>query len=283
MSTPTIVFFAVSLLAFLLAAGCALRGWRKSDPALYRIARRATETSAVLLVATIAARWAHIGRLPLTSSFDVINVFILMTAGIVIATQFTAPHKILSAFYLPPIAAIALLNVFLALRLMSETPRDIESIFLLFHVGMVFLAYAFFFVASLTSIAYLVHVRQLKVGSAATQTGRLPPLAQLDTLLYRLIATGYPLFVLTLILGVCWALFGKDKDQLGARWWLSPKIIMSVFTVVLYAVSFHLRRLGVLRGPKLAYLIVFGFNAFFVVYLLLSLLGLSGYNFWGQA
>jgi ABC-type transport system involved in cytochrome c biogenesis permease subunit len=282
MGTIAIVLFAVSLVALVSAAACALRGWTKSDPGLYQIARRTTEAGAVFMIATILVRWSQLGRPPLTGSFDVINVFILMTVCVVIATQFTTPHRILSAFYLPPVAGIAALNVVLALRSLSETPRELESIFLLFHVGMVFLAYAFFFVASLTSIAYLVQVRHLKIASATAQPNRLPPLEQLDTLLYRLIATGYPLFVVTLILGVCWAWFGQDKDKLGAQWWLSPKIIMSVFTVVLYAVSFHARRMGVLRGPKLAYLVILGFNAFLVVYLLLTVLGLSGYKFWGQ-
>jgi hypothetical protein len=51
--------------------------------------------------------------------------------------------------------------------------------------------------------------------------------------------------------------------------------------VALYAVSFHSRQFGSLRGPKLAYLVFFGFTFLLAVYLVTGIFQVGGASFWG--
>jgi hypothetical protein len=53
--------------------------------------------------------------------------------------------------------------------------------------------------------------------------------------------------------------------------------------VVLYAVAYHGRSAGWLRGPKLAMMLVVGIGGLLVTYLGLEILELTNYNFWGGA
>ena len=76
---------------------------------------------------------------------------------------------------------------------------------------------------------------------------------------------------------------GQGPDELGVRWWLSAKILFAVFMAGLYSFSFHSRRLGLLRGQKLAYVMVIGFGAMLAIYLLLSVTNLKDAGFWSSA
>ena len=51
--------------------------------------------------------------------------------------------------------------------------------------------------------------------------------------------------------------------------------------VALYSTAFHGRRIGLLRGQKLAYLVSVGFTVMLGSYLVLGLMNLQDYNFWG--
>ena len=280
MVQAAIAVFILALVAYSAAAFFAIISWRSGEGRHLSLAKWFTQGGAGLLILLFALRWSHWHMLPLTNSFDFINVFALMTSCIVIATQWLTPYSILSIFYLPPVAAICLMNAFIASRYFLEPPRELQGLFLLVHVGLALFAYALFFVASLTSAAYLVQVRHLKRPAGQGFVHQLPPLERLDKLLYGLVKLGYPLFAFTLVVGVVWA--WRDRDLLGPSWWLSPKIAMSFFMAMLFSASFHTRRFGILRGPKLASLIFFGFNVLLALFLLMSLLGLRNYNFWGQ-
>ncbi len=100
----------------------------------------------------------------------------------------------------------------------------------------------------------------------------------MDRLLFHLIRVGYPLFAFNLLLGLFWVWY--QPELLGDGWWLSPKIVLSVFAAAFFALCFHARMWGWLRGPKLARFIFVGFSSLLVVYLCLSMLRLSNYNFW---
>ena len=184
----------------------------------------------------------------------------------------------LLVFYVPPVACVALVAAYKVLTAWGgEPPKDLASVPLLLHVGMVFLAYALFFVASLSSAAYVYQSRQLKRHQTTGLFRRLPSLEQLDTTLFRLVRLGYPIFVFTMLLGLVWAF--REHQLLSAAWWLSPKVFLSYMILGVYAVSFHGRSLGILRGPKLAYFVCVGFGSLLLISLLLRVLQLSSWHF----
>ena len=85
----------------------------------------------------------------------------------------------------------------------------------------------------------------------------------------------------TLVVGGFWVWY--EGQNLSPTWWLSPKIFMAVAMLVFYAFTFHARAAGRLRGPKLAHIVCYGTGTLIGIYLVLALLDVLNYNFYGDA
>jgi len=185
------------------------------------------------------------------------------------------------AFYTPALAIIALLNGVAGVESLSEAPKQLEGYILVyFHIGMVFLAFSLFFVASLTSMAYVRKVGSLKNPGKNTVAKRFPSLELLDKNLFNLIKAGYPIFAITLMLG--YFLAWNQREELGANWWIAPRIILALFMVIFYSASYHIRKKGLLRGPKLAYAVFYTFVFLFMAYVVIELMEKGGYGTGGS-
>ena len=274
--------FYLAVAAYLGAAALSLRYLRGADIRVLFYAKRVAAIGNVFLLLVFLLRWWEHRQTPLTNAGDSISLFLILCTGIMLTVQRREAMRPLLCFYLPALAILALVAAFVAPPYLKEPPnQELNDALLTAHVGMVFLAFALFFVASLTSMAYAFQAQHLKRHKTIGLFQRLPSLEQLDRTLYRLISVGYPLFVVTLIFGLGWA--WADRELLGPYWFFSPKILLSILMVTFYAVSFHIRRIGLLRGPKLAYLVFFGFSSLLAAYLVLGLLKLGTYNFWETA
>ena len=251
---------------------------RADKEGMQGVTQRAIAVAAGLLFAAFCLRWASYGRIPLTNMVDIVNLLLVMSTVIVLVLVRREPLHPLVCYYAPPLAALSLINVLLGFNKLHQEPKELNDVFLAVHVGLAFLAYALFLIASLTSLVYIVQARRLKAPQTTARTAKLPPLEFLDATLYRLITWGYPFFAITLILGFIGAYL--YPDELGARWWLSAKILYALFMAALYSFSFHSRRLGLLRGQKLAYVMVIGFAVMLVIYVLLGVTGLKDVGFW---
>ena len=238
-------------------------------------------TGNVLLLLVFGYRWAHYGLVPFTGLGDSLNLLIVMCTGIVMVVQRDHTMKPVMMFYIPAIASIAIVNAVLSPASLSEAPMALNGIVLSIHVILVFLAFASFIVASVTSSAYVVKAQSLKRVKTGPFSHRLPSLERMDKTLYRLIGFGYPIFAITLVLGFLWAY--QQRAELGEGWYGSPRIILALVMVLFYAGSFHVRRWGLLRGPKLAYM-VFGMSVLlFLAYLGIELAQIGGYSFGGES
>lgn len=279
MAIVTSISFYLATAAYLAAAGLSLMFARGADDAVLNRAKRTAAAGNVLLAVVFVVRWSQWGLLPMTGFTDSLNLFVIFCTGIVLTVQRNPTMKPLLVYYLPALALLSLVSASVAHQHLGESPKALNSAFLSFHVGLVFFAFALFFVASLTSMGYMVKARHLKQRDMSRFQRLLPSLEQLDRTLYGLISVGYPVFVVTLALGFVWA--WADRELLGPTWFLSPKIIISFVIVGLYALSFHTRRFGLLRGPKLAYLVFFGFMGVLIAYLALNWLEVAKVTFWG--
>ena len=251
--------------------------WRESSRFL-AWARTLSIGAAVFVAVVVALRWAVWGRVPLTNPVDILNLFLILCTVIVLIVQARKGMGALICFYLPPLAFAAILNGLLAHRYIELPPKELRAFFLIVHVGLAYLAYALYFIASLTAVAYLVQARNLKLRRITGLFQRLPSLEQLDGTLYWLISVGYPFFGVTLILGLYWS--WVDRDLLGAQWWLSSKVVLSWLMVIFYSVCFHVRRRGLLRGPKLSYLVAGGFGGLMSIYIVAQAFNLGAHSFW---
>ncbi|MBX7256702.1 MAG: cytochrome c biogenesis protein [Candidatus Hydrogenedentes bacterium] len=277
------IYGTFSLAFFLYVASAATAGWylHSGGKRILRVTHVLVMIGSVVLATTIALRWIAWGRLPLTTMADALNLFIVLTSLVVaIVAHRGAQHAIL-CLYTPPLVALFTVNAVIAFSDLHSEPKELNGAFLAVHVGLAVLAYALFFVASITSIAYVVQARGLKQIRTSGLVKKLPALEQLDKTLYFLIALGYIFFGITLVLGMIWAYI--DRDALGPYWFLSPKIFRAAFMVLLYSTAFHARRRGQLRGQRLAYLVFVGFTIMLAGYLVLGLFDVQDYNFWSTS
>lgn len=105
-------------------------------------------------------------------------------------------------------------------------------------------------------------------GDAVAQwLGGIPPLAKLDVLTYRFIATGLPLLSLGIITGAMWA-----RQAWGAYWQWDPKETASLVSWIVYIAYMHLHLRRQWRGLRCSWIAVIGFATIIFCYL--------GVNLW---
>ena len=115
----------------------------------------------------------------------------------------------------------------------------LKSNWLLIHVVTAFLGYAAFALAFGTAVLYLVQDRRPRPA--------LPPLSQLDRLLYRATVLGFLLLTLGILTGAVWA-----ESAWGRYWSWDPKETWSLITWLVYATLLHARLLKGWQGRRIA-------------------------------
>ncbi|HOE67137.1 MAG TPA: cytochrome c biogenesis protein CcsA [Candidatus Hydrogenedentes bacterium] len=278
MTALTITAFATGLACCLAGSVSAMAYLRRNALGSLRVARAMAWLGAAALTITFAVRWATWGRVPLATAGDSINVLTLLSLTITLIISRGPLMRGLLAFCLPALTLVYAINAAVFHVFLAQTPKTLHGLPLALHVGLALLAYASFFVASLTSMVYLLQTAWLKRRRVAGLMMRLPSLEQLDKTLYQLIGYGYPAFLATLILGVAWA--HRDPELLGPHWWLAPKIVAAFVMAAFYAFCFHGRRNDLLRGRKLALWVFFGFTTLLAAYIAMSLSGVREFHFW---
>ena len=234
----------------------------------------------MLLVSGFLLRWHTWGRIPLTSSTDVLNLLVLLTTLIMLFVAYRDHIPALLVFYLPPVMLIMCATAMTVGNNLHIPPRPFPGVLLAIHVGLAFCAYSLFFTAAMTSMAYLFQTNRLKDRKMAGISLRLPPLERLDQSLFRLVRCGYPLFVATLVLGGIWA--ALQPSVLGTHWWMAPKVVLSFISALLFAGLFHLRRMGRLPEPRLAQAVFWSASTLLILYFALEMVHLRTYSFWGN-
>lgn len=232
----------------------------------------AAATGNTLLLVVFILRWYEWKLIPFTGLGDSLNLFLILFTGIALTVQRGKFMRPMLTFYLPALGIIAILVAVVAPRFLADAPKgELNGLLLTIHVGLVFLAMALFFVSSLTSLGYIYISYRLKAHTTSGLIHRLPSLEQLDKTLFRLIAFGYPTFVITILFGIAWAF--SNPELLPPQWYLAPKYLFTASTLILFAASFYIRKAGLLRGPKLAYIVFVGFTTLMVLWIALEAVG----------
>lgn len=274
--------FYAGFACYLLAFAAVLWYLAKAEPAALTFAQWASVAGGALLAVAFLTRWIEWRQFPVSGTIGPVLMLVMLTTTVVLPVVLIGSVRALLCFYVPALTLLYSLTVAISVTrgeafLEHPPPDTLNGAFLTIHVGLAFFSYALFLVASLTSIAYLFQARHLKKHQMTSLFHRLPPLERLDRTLLRLIAVGYGLFWITLILGFIWAVL--NEELLDERWFVSTKILRAAAMVVFYAVAFHGRQIGWLRGQKLAYVIFFGFTGLMLVYLALRIANYSDYGF----
>ena len=276
MSPIIAIPFYAAVVAYCLSAAIVFRYARTGKTSLLNGSKHAAALGNTLLLLVFLYRWMHHGLVPFTGLGDSLNLLLIMCAGIILFVQREQTMRPVMIYYMPALAALAILSGVFGPASLSEPPKELNGLILAIHVSLVFFAFALFIVASITSVAYVAKAQSLKRVKTSPMTQRLPSLERIDKTLYGLIGVGYPAFAVTLVLGFAWAY--EQREVLGEGWWNSPRIVLALVMVLFYAGCFHIRRAGWLRGPKLAYLVFFMSLLLFLSYLGIELLQMGGYT-----
>lgn len=226
----------------------------------------------LLHLAYFLFRWTESGRIPVTSFFEAANFLGMGIVLVFLIMEFRYKIAALGSFMLP--LTIVLMTPALIL------PGDIKELnpvlrsgWLGVHTSLAILGDAAFAFAFIVSIMYLIQERQLKARHLGAIFHRLPSLDIMDTLGYKALTFGWPLFTLGMITGSIWA-----NTAWGTYWSWDPKETWSLITWVVYLALLHLRTIG-WRGKKMAVLSIVGFIFVLVSFFVVSRVNIGKHTF----
>lgn len=205
--------------------------------------------------AGLVIRSAEARFMPVTNMYESLNFFSwAIVLGYLIVERKTG-NRAFGAFILP---VVFLLMAFSSL---PGTPKELmplipalQSQWLVWHVLLAFIGEAGFAVAFGASIMYLFRIRA-RAGSFVART--FPDAEALDSISYRAIAIGFPIFTLgALIFGAVWANYAW-----GRYWSWDPKETWALITWIVYALYLHARIMRGLKGKVAAWISIIGFLA----------------------
>ena len=218
-----------------------------------------------LIARTVAARVIpeHRWYVPWSNWFESFSFFAWVIAITYLVIERRRRLPILGAFVLPVIFAMMCTAVHSPFghQIPSLAPA-LQSYWMAIHVPVMFISYAAFANAFAVGLAYLIQERQLKSKHPTALSFRLPPLEDLDHLIYRIIAWAFPVLTLGVLLGARWA-----YDAWGRYWGWDAKETWALITWFIYLIYLHMRLVVGWRGRKTAYLSLAGFGVVLFTYI----------------
>ena len=232
----------------------------------------ATVAAYLLHVSYFAVRWVESGRIPITNFFEAANFLGMGIVLVFLVMEFRFKIAALGSFMLPLVLILMIPTSVISGRI-EEIKPVLKSGWLGVHTTFAVLGDAAFAFSFIVSIMYVIQERQLKAKNLGAIFQRLPSLDIMDTLGYKALTLGWPLFTLGMITGSIWA-----NSAWGTYWSWDPKETWSLITWVIYLVLLHLRTIG-WRGRKMAFLSIIGFVFVLVSFFVVSRVNVGKHTF----
>jgi cytochrome c-type biogenesis protein CcsB len=193
------------------------------------------------------------GRLPVQNLAESLSFFAWAIIGVYLIIQIRFDILVLGSFLSPLAAVMMISSSFLPGRAGPASPL-LGHLWLIVHVGTIFLGNGVFAVAFLSGIMYLIQERQIKSKRLGPLYHRLPSLEVLDSLNYNCLILGFPLLTVGMLSGSIFAQYTT-----GTFWRWDPKEVWSLITWLLYAALLHGRLMAGWRGRRSAVISIIGF------------------------
>lgn len=211
MNVLTLIFIVTSAL---YAASCALFFTH-----LVRGGQRSVAWASRVLAVAIAAHCASLGanyvwfhRAPISDIHEALAVSSLLISLGYLITMSRHRLTVLGAF-ITPVTLLLFLGASLGGRVAS-VPEGVLPALLPLHVTVNVLGIVAFALASAAATGYLIQERLLRHRHVVGVFQRLPALDVLDSLGFRLVVVGFPLFTIGLLTGTLWV--ARDHQHLDA-------------------------------------------------------------------
>ncbi|GAA6524883.1 c-type cytochrome biogenesis protein CcsB [Intrasporangium sp. DVR] len=242
------------------------------------IALMLTYLATALLVASVVLRGFAVGRPPWGNMFE----FATAAAAAVGLTYSVLAKRNswqwLGVFVVTPVLLVLGLSLAVLYTEAGELMPALKSYWLAIHVGVAFLAVAFFTLGAAIGALYLIRLRREEKPPA--QPGfieSLPTSAALERTAYSLNMVAFILWTFTLIAGSIWA-----KQAWGAYWQWDPKEVWTFVIWTVYAAYMHGRATAGMDLRKSTAIALAGFACviinFTLVNLVTTFVGMHNYS-----
>jgi len=251
------LFIATTLL-YGLAAGLYLFRLARSGQHDERFTHIALGVAVVSHAAFLLSETLSTHRDPFDDIHGTLSVLSFGTAVAFLLATLRYRVAVLGAF-ITPITLLFLLASGVAHQV-APVPSELRHAMLPLHVGVIVFGLVAFAIAFGSSTAYIVQERKLRRKELGGVFKRLPPLDVLDTVSYRALSIGFPLFTIGVVVGALWIARAAD----GSVGYGAAQII-GLVTWFVFASVMALRVLAGWRGRRAALGTMFGFTCAVVV------------------
>ena len=255
------VFFVIATLCYCCGTVGYLIYLIRDESSVHWASWGALLTGAVFQGIAILLKSFEQGHLAVTSNQDALSFFAWVLVVIYVLIQLRLQLRILGSF-VSPLAVVFMLTSSLLPVPMAPPAGIFQSVWVILHVTVLFLANALFALAFSVGVMYLLQERYIKNKQFGFLYHRLPSLKRLDEINYYCLIVGFPLMTVGLLTGFAYA-----GTVWRSSWNWDPKEIFAVITWLIYAVLLHERLAVGWRGRRAAWLAIVGFSAVLVMFL----------------
>jgi len=217
--------------------------------------------------AALVIRGVALERVPFLNMYEYMISCIWGAAAVYLGLEIITRNRFFGAFAVPFITIAAFMAARLPFQMVDIMPA-LRSAWRVPHIASAILAYGAFGIACMLAVMYLLSVKS-EGNKESFWASRLPSSKFIDQAIYRVIAFGFLMQTILILVGAIWA-----QVSWGRYWGWDPKETWSFITWLIYAVYLHTRTMMGWRGRNSAYVALFGFAA--VIFTLLGVNWLGG-------
>lgn len=257
------MLFIIVFWVYLAATVCYLAYLSKPRESVGRAGRALLMVGLALHTASLLMRTVALGRPPFLTIYDYCVSCLWGAIVVYLAVETVTKNRFVGSFAVPLVTCLA----YLASRLPAlETVimPALRSEWRIPHIVSAIFAYGAFAVAFVMALVYLLATKT-ENAPESFWARRLPASPVIDHAIYRVVAFGFLMQTLVIVVGALWA-----QVAWGRLWGWDPKETWSLITWLIYAAYLHTRTMLGWRGQRSVLMALFGFMA-----TLFTLLGVS--------
>jgi HemX protein len=175
------------------------KGFRRDDHASYFLlfAGFGFHTGAMLL------RGLRLNHCPVSNLYEATAFAMWTIVGVYLVLGLWPRLRFVGAFASPGLFAIGVFALMPSLDPSHTNPRpEVSVVWVSVHAALLALSYGAFGLSSVAALMYLTQERDLKLHRLKALFSRLPPIQRLETIVGRLLLTGFILLTIGLAIGV---------------------------------------------------------------------------------
>ena len=245
------VFFGLTVAAYAVATLLFFEFLRSGSPRVERWATGSLAGAVVAHLVYLVVDYGIAGRTPLATTHETLAALSLLITVSYLATMRRHRLPVLGAF-ITPVSLLLFLAASLG-RQDNVVPEGVRSVLLPVHIAVNVLGLAAFALAFALALAYVIQEQLLRRRLVGGLFQRLPPLDVLDSLSFRFVTVGFPLFTIGVVTGSIWA--ARMGNVLG----FSTGQGFALLAWVFFACVLFSRAAGGWRGRRAAIGTLLGF------------------------